>query len=122
SRSPPTFPAPASASQPTAPPSSADGFPSARTNGPTITSPVSITQASVVQGPISRLACAAVSDVTVQASAAPSPPRIEITRPSALERASAAATGPAGAGPFRTSGASSVSGTGAHGGNRPFPP
>ena len=74
------LPIPAIASQVSAPPSSDSGLPSASATGPTTSSPVSITHASVDHDPISGLARDAVSIVTAHATAAPRPPRTAIMR------------------------------------------
>src|SRR3954453_6529263 len=73
------FPTPAATSHVRVPPCRPSGFPWTSATGPTTSRPVSITQASVEYEPISRLARDAVSVVTAQERAAPSPPRIAIT-------------------------------------------
>ena len=73
SRSPITFPVPASRSHPR---ELVGGEPAAATNGRVMTSPISITHARAAPGPIRRLAREDESMATAQQHAAPNPPRI----------------------------------------------
>src|SRR5947208_5863397 len=79
SRSPPTLPAPDSASQVQAVPSRPSGRPCATAGPSTTTRPTIITQASTEGAPISRAERDEHSVAPAQAAAAPRPPRTAIT-------------------------------------------
>ena len=76
SRRPTTFPAPERTRKATESSSSPSGRPSSAAHGTTMQNPVKSTHASTDGAPIMRVARDAVSVVTANATAAPSPPRI----------------------------------------------